>query len=89
MSLSLAQASFRLCRLLVSGSLGALTMRTVTCTVGHSVVMRATHGYVWNLSTKNVTPPKTENNDGERTFLESHVLVFFHCPLFRTLPRVE
>ncbi len=45
-------------------------------------------GYVWKLSTQNVTPPKTENNDGDRTCLESHALIFSHCPLVEALPAV-
>ncbi len=31
-------------------------------------------GYVWKLSTQNVTPPKTGNIDGDETFLESHAV---------------
>ncbi len=43
-------------------------------------------GYVWKLSTHSVTPPQRGNNVGDRTFLESHILTFSHCPLFGALP---
>ena len=44
------------------------------------------YGYVWKFSTHSVTPPKTENNDGDRTFLESHALTCSDCLIFWTLP---
>ncbi len=45
-----------------------------------------TNGYVWKLSAHSVTPPKRGHDDGNRTFLESHVLTFSRCPLFGSLP---
>ncbi len=39
-----------------------------------TIVFHKTYGNVWKLSTQNVTPQKYGNNDGDRTFLESHVL---------------
>ncbi len=44
------------------------------------------YGYVCKLSTLSVTPPKTDNHDGDRTFLENHALTLSHCPLFGTPP---
>ncbi len=50
---------------------------------------RRTNGYVFKLSTLSVTPPKTENTDCDRTFLESHALSILPSSPFLDTPKSE